>query len=165
MGDSRAMAGGRAKSGSVRVRSLNRCHNAGQQDEAARVKQMGGEIRKVPGSLGPLRVFLRNSPAPKLAMTRALGDFLAVGLGISFVPEVQTFAIGAEDEVLVVGSDGVWEFLDEHAVVKTALQGEKSLEACAREIAELAQSEWADLLLPADDTTIILILLGDNALE
>ena len=88
---------------------------------------MGGEIRKVPGSLGPLRVFLRNSPAPGLAMTRALGDFLAVGLGISFMPEVKTFAIGAEDEVLVVGSDGVWEFLDEKVVLQTALQGGKNL--------------------------------------
>ena len=38
VGDSRAIVGGRTKGGGLRVRSLNRCHNATQQDEAARVR-------------------------------------------------------------------------------------------------------------------------------
>jgi len=44
-------------------------------------------------------------------MSRSLGDTVAHSVGVSSIPEVRSFLIGVDDKFVVIGSDGVWEFL------------------------------------------------------
>ena len=48
---------------------------------------------------------------PGLAMSRSLGDKLAHSVGVSSLPEVRSHFIEMDDKYVVIGSDGVFEFL------------------------------------------------------
>ena len=109
---------GRKEEGECKFKALHRTHTPCEVDEVERIEKDGGEVRQSEGgNIAPQRVFMKNSPAPGLAMTRSMGDFFAVGAGISFEAEVVEHVVSPEDEVLVVASDGVWEFLSETEVV------------------------------------------------
>ena len=46
-------------------------------------------------------------------MSRSLGDFVAAAVGVSQIPDIKSVEITEkEDLYMIVGSDGVWEFLD-----------------------------------------------------
>jgi serine/threonine protein phosphatase PrpC len=48
---------------------------------------------------------------PGLAMSRSLGDQVAHSVGVSSIPEVKSFLVGVDDKFIIIGSDGVFEFL------------------------------------------------------
>ena len=48
---------------------------------------------------------------PGLAKSRSLGDLIAHSFGVSSLPEIKSRYIGINDKFIVIGSDGVWEFL------------------------------------------------------
>ena len=49
--------------------------------------------------------------SPGLVMTRSFGDALAHTVGCSSIPEQFNYKIHNEDKILVIASDGIWEFL------------------------------------------------------
>lgn len=59
-----------------------------------------------------MRVWLKHEDIPGLAMSRSFGDAMAARVGVHAVPEVTFFELELEDKVIVIASDGVWEFLD-----------------------------------------------------
>jgi len=61
--------------------------------------------------IGPYRVWLKYEDMPGLAMSRSLGDKVAHSVGVSSLPEVKSSLLEMDDKFIVVGSDGVWEFL------------------------------------------------------
>ena len=54
-------------------------------------------------------------------MSRSLGDQIAHSVGVSSVPETQTFNLGTEDKFVVIGSDGVFEFLTNDEIARIVL--------------------------------------------
>lgn len=67
---------------------------------------------------GPLRVFNKNSEVPGLAMTRSFGDLIGHESGIIHDSDFSQHALTNNDRALVLGSDGLFEFLDDNAVIK-----------------------------------------------
>ena len=67
--------------------------------------QLGNQI-------GPMRVWLKNEDIPGLAMSRSFGDSLAARVGVNAVPEIREFVLTPEDKVMILASDGVWDFLE-----------------------------------------------------
>ena len=63
-----------------------------------------------------MRVFKVNGDSPGLAMTRSLGDKVGREAGIIHVPEVLQFEIEEDDKFIVIGSDGIWEYLQNDKV-------------------------------------------------
>ena len=59
-----------------------------------------------------MRVWLKTENLPGLAMSRSFGDSTAARVGVNAVPEVTMFELTVEDKVLILASDGVWEFLE-----------------------------------------------------
>jgi serine/threonine protein phosphatase PrpC len=59
-----------------------------------------------------MRVWLKHEDTPGLAMSRSFGDSMACRAGVHAVPEVQTFDLNSDDKIIVIASDGVWEFLE-----------------------------------------------------
>ena len=69
-------------------------------------------------NLVPPRVWLKNENVPGLAMSRAFGDGVAVKAGVTSIPEIREFEPNEHDKFIVIGSDGVWEFISNEGVVE-----------------------------------------------
>jgi serine/threonine protein phosphatase PrpC len=44
-------------------------------------------------------------------MSRSIGDYVAQSVGVSPVPEINIYDLSPDDRVIIIASDGVWEFL------------------------------------------------------
>ena len=64
----------------------------------------------------PPRVFHANSLQPGNAFTRSLGDAMSIKLGIVAEAELLQKQLREQDQFVVLGSDGLWEFLSNQAV-------------------------------------------------
>lgn len=58
---------------------------------------------------------------PGLAMSRSLGDQVAHSVGVSSIPEVKSFIVGVEDKFVIIGSDGVFEFLSNEDIARIVM--------------------------------------------
>ena len=56
-------------------------------------------------------MWLKYEDIPGLAMSRSFGDSVACKAGVHAVPEIKMFEIQPNDKVIVIASDGIWEFL------------------------------------------------------
>ena len=50
-------------------------------------------------------------------MSRSLGDLIAKNYGITWEPDIKKLEISENDKFLVIGSDGVWEIIDNKEVL------------------------------------------------
>lgn len=86
---------------------LSRDHKPDLPDERARIVACGGRVEE----WGVARVWLRDEDVPGLAMSRSFGDTLAESVGAFAEPEITQTIVGAADRLVIVASDGVWEFI------------------------------------------------------
>ena len=72
---------------------------------------------------GPPRVWLGHMDVPGLAMSRSLCDGVAHTAGVSSEPEFNEyeFSLNREDIILVMASDGLWEFMSNQEVMDIVL--------------------------------------------
>ena len=62
-----------------------------------------------------------------LAVTRAFGDYSLKKMGLTAFPEIKKVEIRLSHKYLVVGSDGLWDFVDVmkvHKVVKNEMEAD-----------------------------------------
>jgi serine/threonine protein phosphatase PrpC len=52
-------------------------------------------------------------------MSRSLGDLVASTAGVICIPEITEITLEPDDKFLVIGSDGVFEFMSNEDVVRT----------------------------------------------
>lgn len=95
---------------------MSRDHKPDDPVEAKVILENNGRIdsyRDEHGNqVGPMRVWLKNENLPGLAMSRSFGDSTASRVGVNAIPEIKIFDLNPDDRVLVIASDGVWEFLE-----------------------------------------------------
>lgn len=189
VGDSRAIVGkqdGRA----LKALALSRDQTPYRKDERARIKARGARILSLDQLEGlepinegddsnnsddielgeeldeggdPPRVWSPNGDYPGTAFTRSLGDSMAEELGVFAEPEMLTRDIKPEDRVIVLASDGIYEFLTNQSVVDICAKFTDPLEACRAVVAE-SYELWLQYELRTDDITIIVIFV-DQVLE
>ena len=98
------------------MRALSRDHKPDDPEEYKVIVAAGGRVdsyrdgnnRKV----GPERVWLKHEDIPGLAMSRSFGDLVAARVGVNCVPEFGERRLTPSDKVIILASDGVWEFLE-----------------------------------------------------
>jgi serine/threonine protein phosphatase PrpC len=116
VGDSRAVLIRQATGNTCTVTALSRDHKPDDKDEAAVIIANNGRIDsyrdQLGNQIGPMRVWLKHEDIPGLAMTRSFGDAMAARVGVHANPEVTFFDLTTEDKIIVIASDGVWEFLE-----------------------------------------------------
>jgi serine/threonine protein phosphatase PrpC len=142
-------------------------HKPELPEEEKRILSMGGRIDSFHDTdnnnepLGPQRVWLPDQELPGLAMSRSLGDTVAHSVGVSSVPEVKSFLISPDDKFIVIGSDGVWEFLSNEEVAEIVLPFYKNNqpESAANEIVKAAYRRWREEEEVVDDTTAVVIFM------
>ena len=106
----------------------------------------------------PPRVWSPNGDYPGTAFTRSLGDSMAEELGVFAEPEMLTRDIKPEDRVIVLASDGIYEFLTNQSVIDICAKFTDPLEACRAVVAE-SYELWLQYELRTDDITIIVIFV------
>mmetsp|Transcript_17243 Transcript_17243/g.30238 ORF Transcript_17243/g.30238 Transcript_17243/m.30238 type:complete len:374 (+) Transcript_17243:83-1204(+) len=155
--DSTAVLGSK-KDGKWGGIALTRDHKPNLKDEKARITKAGGQVI-FDGHVNH-RVFAKNGKYPGLNMSRCLGDLLGHrDCGITAEPEVSQRTLQESDQVLLVCSDGVWEFIQPQQAVDivVAYAPEKAMHAAEK----LAKKAW-DLWIKeeggsvVDDITVVL---------
>ena len=158
IGDSRALLareiqsqdngkGGRGSNHWMSI-ALSRDHKPNEADESSRIALSGGRVEAYQDEhgnpFGPSRVWLKHQNIPGLAMSRAIGDKVASSVGVIAEPEILEFEVTGEDRFIVVGSDGVFEFLSNEDVVKMVVPywRRDDPEGAAEVLAREARCAW-----------------------
>lgn len=108
----------------------------------------------------PPRVWSPHGEYPGTAFTRSLGDSIAEELGVFAEPEMVTRELGADDKIIVLASDGVFEFLTNQSVIDICAKFSDPLEACRAVVAE-SYELWLQYELRTDDITMICMFVDE----
>ena len=144
---------------------LTRDHKPTEEDEAQRVLEYDGEIEKIEDEYGnwtgPLRVWVKGSDGPGLAMTRSFGDEVGTSVGVFSVPEVTEYKIKEQDRAIIIASDGLWEYMDNKQVtdIVKKLFKQKDPDIIVNKLYKESIIKWKLYDQGIDDITIICILL------
>ena len=129
-----------------RIKELNICHTPCIKEERIRIEKHGGVIDRIDWlKVGPLRVWFKGKKFPGLTITRSLGDFEAIPLGIIPIPDIKEFDIDEEKiKILVMASIGIWEFLTNDKIMDITLQfyESKDSQGATEKIIETAEKIW-----------------------
>ena len=129
-----------------KIKELNICHTPNIKEERIRIENHGGKIDRIDWlKVGPLRVWYQDKKYPGLTITRSLGDFEAQPLGILSIPDIKEFDIDEEKiKIIVIGTNGIWEFLSNEKVMDIALRfyDYGDIEGATQKIIEIAGKLW-----------------------
>ena len=168
VGDSRAIMIKEQDNNNWYSYQLSRDHKPTEKDEAQRILDYDGEIEKIEDDegnwTGPLRVWMKGSDGPGLAMTRSFGDEIGTSVGVVSEPEVTEYKIKDEDRAIIIASDGLFEYMsnEEVANVVKKLFELKDANIIARELYNESIIRWKLKDQGIDDITIICILLKSS---
>lgn len=116
--------------------------------------------------VGPARVWLKNQNIPGLAMSRSLGDVVAHSVGVECTPEIKEFNLTKDDKILVIASDGLWEFMSNKQVLDVILpfyRDDRNRPGKAIEkLVQVSTNKWSKEEGVVDDITIIVVYLNVN---
>ena len=105
---------------------------------------------------GPQRVWLAERDTPGLAMSRSIGDYKVHEAGVIAEPEVHEYLLQPGDLALVIGSDGVFEFLSNEIIGKIVLK-HQDCEKAANEIVTVSNDLWMQRASRIDDITCVVL--------
>ena len=112
--------------------------------------------------MGPSRVWLLNEDIPGLAMSRSIGDLVAVSAGVTCEPEMIEQDLTPKDKFMVLGSDGIFEFLTNEEVVKIVVPfwKEWNVQGACDQLAREAHKKWITEEEVIDDITCVIVFLN-----
>ena len=152
---------------------LSRDHKPTEEDEAKRILENGGEIQQIEDEngnwTGPLRIWQKGENGPGLAMTRSFCDVVASMLGVTCEPEVFEYKLREEDQMVIIASDGLFEYVSNEEVSKICgdvVDNNKECEDVENKVVEELYKEsnkrWKDKGDGIDDITIICVMLKNS---
>ncbi|CAM9241505.1 unnamed protein product [Chrysoparadoxa australica] len=184
LGDSRCVLG-RMVRGQLNAVQLSHDHKPDRPDERDRIVAVGGQVvgsrHLIVGNgrsgairipVGPSRVwYTSRGETMGLAMSRSLGDNIAHDSGVSAEAEVITHVMDANDQFLILGSDGVWDVIDINQSVQLVhgyiAQCEGKGSECrwdpqdaASLVAHTARKRWEGMSAMVDDITCVVVKLA-----
>lgn len=109
----------------------------------------------------PPRVWCKDHDYPGTAFSRSLGDTVGEDIGVNAEPEILTKDITKGDEILVIASDGIFEFLTNQRVVDICAECNDPFHACTR-LLEESYNQWLNYELRTDDITCIVLFLKNG---
>lgn len=172
VGDSRALLARQIiespeQSGSKKWMSiaLSRDHKPDNKEESERIYKAGGRVEAYQDEdgnpAGPARVWLKNQDLPGLAMSRSMGDAVAASVGVICDPEILQITLVPEDKFLILGSDGVFEFIANEELVKLGVPYFKILdcEGLCEAVVKESNKRWKKEEEVIDDITVVCAFL------
>ena len=137
-------------------------------NEKIRIEKMGGIISQCNDLYddgkkgGPFRIWVKGHDYPGIAMSRSIGDKIAHDIGVISEPEILSFKIDDQCQFLIIGSDGIWQYIkneDVFAIIKPFIN-EKNVENAAKEIIRKSSLTWFKNDENVDDITVSVIFLN-----
>jgi len=131
--------------------------------ERKRIYECGGTVEK---SLdengqeeGPFRVYEKGKDYPGLAMSRCIGDIDSKKIGIIPNPEIIEYNINDETKYMIIGSDGIWEFMDNEEVMEIANEYylNNDVKGLCKCLYETSVDYWNEADYYLDDITAIAV--------
>eukprot|EP00929_Paragymnodinium_shiwhaense_P070028 TRINITY_DN3540_c0_g2_i2.p1 TRINITY_DN3540_c0_g2~~TRINITY_DN3540_c0_g2_i2.p1 ORF type:complete len:389 (+),score=86.71 TRINITY_DN3540_c0_g2_i2:123-1289(+) len=145
----------------IQAVQLTRDHKPDLKDEKARIEKAGGRV--IFDGYANHRIFAKDGQYPGLNMSRCLGDLVGhQQCGVTCEPELLERTIGDEDNILLLCSDGVWEFISPQEAVKfvnkyPVEKAQKAAERLAKEAWDRWMEEEGGTVV--DDITVVLVHL------
>ncbi|KAK8800704.1 hypothetical protein WA158_000029 [Blastocystis sp. Blastoise] len=139
-------------------------HKPAVKEESDRILENGGRVFSLTyddGEVGPLRVWLKHSDIPGLAMTRSLGDCLSHTVGVLSTPTVYERELTDKDKIIVIATDGLWEFITKEEVVGV-LDKAQDTEDAVNTLSSLSWKKWYNEEQVVDDITIIVACMEED---
>jgi len=154
-GDSRAVIG----SNLGHTKDLSVDQNPNSPGEQERLEANGGYVAP-PEDVGLSARVWSPDLLIGLSMARSLGDHKLAQFGVIAEPEITEHDICEEDTVMILASDGIWEFISSQEAVDIVTKcPDDATEACRRLIL-LATKKWRDEEGPyRDDITAIVVFI------
>jgi serine/threonine protein phosphatase PrpC len=171
---------GQKPNGHLLAIPLSRDQTPYRKDERERVKNSGATVMSIDQLEGhepihedfgdlvlgedvdyqgdPPRVWVKGKNYPGCAFTRSLGDGLAEDIGVTAEPEILCRSLTVNDEILVIASDGIFEFLTNQQVLEMVQLCGSAFKAC-KCLVEAAYNQWLTYERRTDDITIIICFL------
>ena len=137
------------------------------ENERKRIESMGGIISQCNDLYddgkegGPYRIWVKGCDYPGISMSRSIGDKISHDIGVISEPEILDFNIDNKSECLVIGSDGIWQFLKNEDVVDIIrpFMKDKKYENVCKEVIRKASLGWIENDSVMDDITFIIVFL------
>jgi len=165
VGDSRCVLAREGAKGAALA--LTNDHKPQDAIEKKRIESKGGRV--VFDGFANFRVYAKGGAYPGLNMSRALGDLMGYyDAGISCEPSVSSITLEPEDTMILLCSDGVWEFIKDEEAVKLTLPLShgpmKNPQQAAELLAKEAWDRWMveESGLVVDDITVIVVALRNG---
>ena len=146
-------------------------HKPQNEEERKRIEKMGGSVEQCKDEVDNgneaekvYRVWVKGETFPGIAMSRSIGDFVAKTVGVCCEPDINVKYLDDSAKVIVVGSDGVFEFLGNNDIAGVVKDGyEKgNVNATAKEIVRKATEMWTEKEDGMDDITVVVVFIGEN---
>ena len=95
-------------------------------------------------------------------MSRSVGDCIAHSVGCSCEPDIHHTLLTPSDKIVLLASDGIWEFLSNQQVANIVYQyfSKDAPEAAANALVSVALQQWKRQSQSLDDITVVIIFLN-----
>jgi len=159
--DSTAVISSWSDNTEMKAEKLTRDHKPDLPDEKKRIERNGGRV--IFDGYANHRVYAKGQRYPGLNMSRCLGDLMGhQEAGISCEPEVSERVLTDDDKVLLLCSDGVWEFINPIEASQIVCKFKPNRATSAAE--QLAKEAWDRWIREeggavVDDITVVLVYL------
>ena len=183
VGDSRAILISKNADDRLVAKPLSSDQTPYRKDERERVKKYGARILSMDQIEGiepvhenwgnltlgndideegdPPRVWHPEEDFPGTAFTRSIGDTYAEELGVIAEPEIIEISIADQDQMIVIASDGIFEFITNQMVADIAKHHNDPLSLCKALVAE-AYDLWLQYEVRTDDISCIALYIEDH---
>jgi len=183
VGDSRAILISKDGEGRFIAKPLSSDQTPYRKDERARVKKYGARVLSMDQIEGiepvhenwgdltlgndideagdPPRVWHPEEDYPGTAFTRSIGDSFAKELGVIVEPEIIEISVTESDLMIVIASDGIFEFITNQMVADVSKHHHDPLSLCKALVAE-AYDLWLQYEVRTDDISCIALYIDDH---
>lgn len=145
----------RLQKAGARIRTIDQLEGLRAVDDAIDDFNLGVDIDEE-GDMP--RVYCQDHDYPGTAFSRSLGDSIAEDIGVNGEPEILTKKVTKGDEILVIASDGVFEFLTNQRMINICAACDDPLHACTK-LLEASYEQWLNYELRTDDITCIVLFM------
>ena len=165
VGDSRALL---IKS-NKEIIELSHDQKPENETEKKRIEEMGGIVSQCNDLYddgkegGPFRIWMKGCDYPGIAMSRSIGDNLAHSIGVISEPEILTFNLNEESKLIILGSDGVWQYLRNEEIIDVIFGEKDDKENMCKKIINKAVNKFVENdEYIVDDITVSLVFIDKN---
>ncbi|MGK3742415.1 MAG: serine/threonine protein phosphatase PrpC, partial [Bacillariaceae sp.] len=164
--------------GEVLAITLTKDHTLFCQEELERIKKAGAEVEPINqiedtdlafnslNGMGsgereenPLLLQITGKPHTCTKFTRSIGDSMIEGIGVSSEPAVLSCDLSTNDDMLIIASNGVFEFLTNQEVIDICSASRNPLQA-SEDVTKAAYNKSIEHKNHCTDLTIIVCFLS-----